>query len=90
MAGGGLIRDHQGSWVVGFYHRMGPLDSLEAELWALRDGLQLAVTMQLKALQVKMEAVTAIQLLHGVQSTRHQYKNLLHDCMYLMKLLQVK
>ena len=40
-AGGGLIRDEFGNWVIGFSRKIGRTDSFIAELWALRDGLQL-------------------------------------------------
>ena len=39
------------------------VDSLEAELWALRDGLQVAITMHLTPLEVEVDAQLAIQLI---------------------------
>ncbi|KAK9274140.1 hypothetical protein L1049_018954 [Liquidambar formosana] len=39
---GELIRDHNGQWIVGFIQNVGRSTSMAAELWALRDGLQLA------------------------------------------------
>ena len=40
--GGGLIRDHQGNWVRGYARAHGYTSSSKAELWALRDGLEIA------------------------------------------------
>lgn len=41
--GGGLIRDSEGRWIRGFSRSIGHATSVMAELWALRDGLKLAV-----------------------------------------------
>ena len=41
--GGGIIRDSQGNWVKGYSRAIGFTISIIAELWALRDGLNLAI-----------------------------------------------
>ena len=43
VGGGGLVRDENGEWVMGFARRIGNASSYLAELWALRDGLQLCL-----------------------------------------------
>ena len=40
--GGGLIRDHNGDWIIGFSRSLGSTNSFIAKLWALRDSLILA------------------------------------------------
>ena len=50
VAGGGLIRDHNGDWVTGFARSLGYTNSFLAELWALRDGLTLAKDLNLNNL----------------------------------------
>lgn len=43
-AGGGLLRDKFGNWILGFTRKIGTNDSFSVELWALlRDGLTLAI-----------------------------------------------
>jgi len=43
-AGGeGIIRDSQGNWVKGFSRSIGYTTSVMSKLWALRDGLNLAI-----------------------------------------------
>lgn len=42
-SGGGLLRDHSSNWLTGFSHAMGSTSSILAELWALHDGLSLAI-----------------------------------------------
>ncbi|KAE8664333.1 hypothetical protein F3Y22_tig00112800pilonHSYRG00027 [Hibiscus syriacus] len=40
--GGGLIRNNNGEWIVGYSRNIGHCSGLQAELWALLDGLHLA------------------------------------------------
>ncbi|GKU87915.1 hypothetical protein SLEP1_g2242 [Rubroshorea leprosula] len=40
---GGVFRDHLGNWLLGFMRNVGYSTALAAELWAIRDGLKLAV-----------------------------------------------
>jgi len=38
---GGLIRDENGAWLVGFSRNIGSTTSYAADLWGIRDGLAL-------------------------------------------------
>jgi len=42
VGGGGVLRDSNGDWVVGFIRKLGSMSSVLVELWALKDGLLLA------------------------------------------------
>lgn len=53
--GGGLIRNSQGNWIKGFSRSIGFTTSVMAELWVLRDGLQLAIQLGLNSLVVELE-----------------------------------
>ncbi|KAH7849667.1 hypothetical protein Vadar_021159 [Vaccinium darrowii] len=90
--GGGLIRDEEGNWIIGFHRHLRASQSLEAEFWALRDGLLLAQNNHLVPISVEMDALAAIQLLAdsnlGIQS-RHYLNNIIHDCRCLMRQLGV-
>ncbi|OMO94467.1 reverse transcriptase [Corchorus capsularis] len=50
-----LIRDHLGVWIVGCIRRIPLADSLQAELWGLRDGLLLAKSQGISNLLVKVD-----------------------------------
>nr|POE83116.1 hypothetical protein CFP56_42720 [Quercus suber] len=50
VGGGGVIRDHNGVCVSGFARAIGIATSVEAELWALRDGLNICLAKNLKLL----------------------------------------
>lgn len=41
--GGGLIQDEEGNWIVGFVYKIGSTTRFLAELWALRDELNLCL-----------------------------------------------
>ncbi|KAK8544257.1 hypothetical protein V6N13_034619 [Hibiscus sabdariffa] len=45
---GGLVRDHDGRWVRGFAQSMGVCSPIEAELWAVHEGLVQAWVLGLK------------------------------------------
>ena len=53
--GGGLIRDNQGNWVIGFSRRIGVTNSFMVEVWALRDGLMLCNQMNLSDVIVELD-----------------------------------
>ena len=53
---GGVIKDEEGNWVVGFAKRIGSASSFLAKLWALWDGLLLCLKSHIKAMIIKMDA----------------------------------
>ena len=82
--GGGLIRDHDGSWVKGYARGLGHTNSIMIELWALRDGLVLAKEMRLNNLIIKLDALSVVILMNnGYENLL--IKSLLTDCRNLLK-----
>lgn len=63
--GGGLIQDHDGSWVKGYARGLGHTNSIMAELWALRDGLVLAKEMGLNNLVIELDALSVVILMNN-------------------------
>ena len=61
--GGGIIRDCLGRWVKGFTRAIGWANSLEAELWAIRDGLTLCILPQIQAIEIEIDASSVVILL---------------------------
>ena len=76
--GGGLIKDHNVDWVVGFSRSLGCTNSFMVELWALRDGLILAKDLNLNSLIVELDAKSVVQLMNS-DSTNMPMKPLLTD-----------
>ena len=83
--GGGLIRDDHGRWVKGFLRRIGKVSSLEAELWAIRDGLTLCTQLQTQELLIELDAKAVISLVTCNKESFAQYAPLIDDCRNLLQ-----
>lgn len=81
---GGLLRDCHGNWVKGFTQKLGVNSSIEAEMWALRDSLELAVQCNISNLCIDMDASEAVELLKSDISQAHPLSSLICDCRWLM------
>lgn len=89
--GGGIIRNSQGGWVRGYARSIGLTSSIIAELWALRDGMQLADHMGIRQLEVELDAKVIVGLLNSNKNPNSTYAPLLSNCRYLLaKLPQVR
>lgn len=70
-ATGGLVRDCSSQWTTGFHREMHTNSSAMAEIWALRDGLKLALSENIKKLHVETDALSITQLHVQQNTTRH-------------------
>ena len=78
-AGGrGLFRDHEGKWVKGYARGIGHTNSFIAELWALRDGLNLAREMGLNKLIIELDALSIVLLMNN------EVENIMMDHYFLI------
>ena len=55
-----------------------------AELWAVRDGLNLAIQLGINCLEVELDAKIIVELLENTNSTNIKISPLLHDCRFLL------
>ena len=60
-SGGGLIRDSNGVWIKRFTCNIGTFLSVEAELWALKDGLSLCISLNLMVLEIEVDAKVVLE-----------------------------
>lgn len=44
-ATGGVARDHEGNWIVGFSRFLGVCSPFEAEVWGILDGILILLNM---------------------------------------------
>ena len=63
--GGGLIKDAHGGWVKGFTRNIGVATSVEAELWALRDGLDLCLSLNILAVEIEIDAKVVVDWINN-------------------------
>lgn len=69
----------------GFKRRIGECSSLEAELWALRDGLHLAVTIAISRSEVELNSRMVVELVNSRSTLHHPLRALILDCRKLME-----
>lgn len=60
---GGLFRNHNGDWIIGYVSRIGVTNSLLAELWGLREGLRLARNREFNKIIVEIDSEVVVQVL---------------------------
>ncbi|GLT52115.1 hypothetical protein SLA2020_254740 [Shorea laevis] len=84
---GGLFRDSQGHWVVGFIHNIGHTIALAAELYAIKDGLNIAVNHHFPSVIVETDCQVAYLLLTGAPNVFHPYSTLIMDCKALLNMI---
>ena len=78
-------------WVKGFLRSIGFTTSIISELWALRDGLSLAIQLGFYQLEVELNAMVIVDLINSNKYPNRAYSPLLYDCRSLLsRLSQVK
>ncbi|GLT72258.1 hypothetical protein SLA2020_442090 [Shorea laevis] len=82
---GGILRDSQGRWVVGFLRNIGYTTALAAELWAIKDGLSIAKSLQLENVILETDCRVAYVLLSDNLNPFHPHSTLLMDCRDLLR-----
>lgn len=60
---GGLIRDHNGVFILGFQKKIGTCSVLPAGLWGLRDGLKFAKDCNYSNIIVCTDAIAVTNVL---------------------------
>lgn len=62
-AAGGVIRDMDGKWIIGFNHYLRNCNPLEAELWGIMDGLLFLLQYGFAKATIQTDSLEAFQLL---------------------------
>ncbi|KAK9984436.1 hypothetical protein SO802_033961 [Lithocarpus litseifolius] len=78
--GGGLIRNQDGEWVKGYARSIGCATSVAAELWALRDGIRLCISLKLLAVVFELDAKLVVDLLKKDMEKSNSIDVLVADC----------
>lgn len=82
---GGIFRDFLGNWVLGYARNVGLSSPLAAEIWAIRDGLVLAIQRGFQNLIVESDSRIAVLLLLKGSVSTHPLSTLILDCRMLMQ-----
>ena len=81
--GGGLIRDDQGNWIIGFTRKISKAYSFLAETWALHDGLLLCNQLNLNVVMVELDAKALVDALKNPSYANTIVSSLFDDCRHL-------
>lgn len=81
---GGLIRDTNGEWVMGFARRIGKTSSFLAELWALHDGLQLCLQIQAQAVLIELDSKTILDAFNSQAYSSTIVSSIMDDCRHMI------
>jgi ribonuclease HI len=88
--GGGVIRNHLGDWVGGFSRAIGFTTSVQAELRALKDGLLLAIDLEILNLEIEMDSLVAVDLIKSSTTSNAFFSTVVDDCRYLLERFEQK
>ncbi|KAA3460126.1 reverse transcriptase [Gossypium australe] len=62
-AAGGVVRDRDGNWVVGYTHYLGKCSPLEAELWSILDGVFILINRGYKKIKIRSDNLEVVRIL---------------------------
>jgi ribonuclease HI len=83
--GGGVIRDSCGLWVGGFSRTIGHTTSVQAELRALLDGMQLALELHITHLDIEMDSLVSVDLVLSNSVANVFLRSIVDDCRCMME-----
>ena len=83
--GGGIIRNSNSEWVAGYARAIGCTTNVAAKLWALRDGLNICINLNLPAVEVELDAKLVVDLLGNENSGLNGNDVLIANCKERLK-----
>ena len=85
ISAGGVIRDANKNWLVGFALNKGVGSVLEAEIWGILEGLKLAWSTGFRKVVVESDSQAAVTLLTSDISKYHPLYNIVRACKSFME-----
>ncbi|KAK7411899.1 hypothetical protein VNO78_03342 [Psophocarpus tetragonolobus] len=84
---GGVVRDWKGKFVIGFSTLLNKCDTvIEAELLAIKIGIQETISMGFKKLVIESDSYTAVQLINQGVQTSHPYHALVSSILHIVSM----
>lgn len=80
---GGVFRNFEGKWLLGFTKYYPTLTNLQAEVLAIKEGLQIASHRGYTHLIIESDSTAALSLLS--ENSNERMKLIVQDCRYLMQ-----
>lgn len=76
---GGLFRDHEGKWLLGYYGKFNSVSVLEAELWGIYWGLTIMFEKGYNNIHIETDSLAAVQLINADSTEVHPNSTLIYD-----------
>jgi ribonuclease HI len=87
VGGGGVICDSNGCWVRSFSQVIDFTTSFQAELRALKDGLLLAIDLEIPDLEKEIDSLVAVELVKATNTINIFLNSIVGDCRYFLEKL---
>ena len=84
----GVVRNEDGQWVASFSKRIGITSSFATEMWGLCEGLKLCCNLNIRSLEVEMDAKAIVDVLQNTGYVNNVISPILDDCRHLISLFQ--
>ena len=83
-SGGGILCSESSTWIKAFTRNIGIATSFVVELWALRDGLNMCLNMQISALEIDLDAKVVANLMCNVETLKNDNAAIVANYRYLL------
>ena len=83
--GGGIIRNSYGEWVSGFARAIGYTTSVAVKLWALWDGINLCIDLNLTNVIIELDAKLVVDLLQNEDCRNNGKEVIIANCRKALK-----
>ncbi|KAI8554787.1 hypothetical protein RHMOL_Rhmol05G0124000 [Rhododendron molle] len=82
---GGIIRDTNGTWVLGFYGKMIAESSTEAEIWSIYRGLTIILEKGLANVDIESDSLIAVNIINAGTPGNHPQSIIINDAKMLLQ-----
>ncbi|KAH0645295.1 hypothetical protein KY284_033179 [Solanum tuberosum] len=79
---GGVIRNHRGDWIIGFYQQRSPCQPNPGKVRALRQGVLMAIEYKLNPIDINTDSM---ELINMFEHDNHLFTDLIFECRLLME-----
>ncbi|PRQ16167.1 putative ribonuclease H-like domain-containing protein [Rosa chinensis] len=84
ICAGGALRNDKGEWMNGFAVKLGIGQVVEAELWGLLKGMEMAWQNECRQLKIEMDSLVAVKLVLSPIAHLHPLYSIVASCQELL------
>ena len=77
---GSVVRDDHGNWISGFIRHIGTTNCFAVELWGLRDGLSLCLSLNIPCLVIDVDVKAVVDVLRNYNYDNIIISPIMEDC----------